>query len=84
MIIEQIANNNTNYKMDQYSENTIRSIVKSISWRVVGTIDTILISWLITGKVSTALSIGAVELVTKMVLYFFHERLWNTIKWGKK
>lgn len=65
------------------SEKPIRSIVKSISWRLIGTIDTFIISWLITGKVSLALTIGAIELVTKMVLYFFHERIWNVIKWGK-
>lgn len=66
------------------SEDTLRSVVKSISWRAIGTIDTIIISFFITGKVSLALSIGSIELITKMVLYFFHERLWNLIKWGKK
>lgn len=67
-----------------HSENSFRSLVKSFSWRVIGTIDTIVISWLITGEVALALSIGSIELVTKMILYFFHERLWNLIKWGKK
>ena len=65
------------------SENSLRSLVKTISWRVIGTMDTVLISWLITGTLTLALSIGLVELVTKMVLYFFHERFWNTVKWGK-
>ncbi|PHO01161.1 hypothetical protein CSC82_25040 [Rhodobacteraceae bacterium 4F10] len=84
MIVEQVVENKANYKEDKLSEKPIRSIIKSISWRVVGTIDTILISWVITGQVNTAFSIGAVELVTKMLLYFFHERVWNSIKWGKK
>lgn len=66
------------------SEKGFRSLAKSISWRIIGTIDTVIISYLITGEVSLALSIGSIELVTKMVLYFFHERLWNLIKWGKK
>ncbi len=66
------------------SEKTIRSVIKAISWRVVGTIDTILISWLLIGDVSIAFTIGSVELVTKMLLYFFHERIWNKIKWGKQ
>ncbi len=65
------------------TEKIKRSLAKTISWRIVGTLDTILISWLITGTLSLALSIGLVELVTKMVLYFFHERAWNNIKWGK-
>ncbi len=66
------------------SEKPIRSMVKSITWRCVGTMDTIIISWIITGKVSMALTIGSIELITKMVLFFFHERIWNTVKWGKQ
>ncbi len=84
MIIEQVIEDKSNFKEDRYSEKPMRSIVKSISWRAVGTIDTIVISWLITGEVNTALSIGGIELVTKMLLYFFHERVWNSIKWGRK
>lgn len=61
-----------------------RSIVKSISWRAVGTVDTIIISWFVTGKPTLALSIGAVELVTKMVLYTIHERVWEHISYGKR
>ena len=63
-------------------EKIKRSLLKTISWRVIGTLDTILISWLITGAMTLALSIGTIELISKMVLYFFHERLWNQIKWG--
>lgn len=90
MILDQVYNEaqtdksqKVTYKKDASTEKPLRSVVKSVSWRIVGTIDTILISWFITGKLSLAFSIGAVELVTKMVLYFFHERIWNTIKWGR-
>lgn len=55
------------------------SFAKSISWRVVGTMDTILISYWITGKVKYALSIGSVELFTKIILYYLHERAWETL-----
>lgn len=65
-------------------EKAYRSLLKSISWRTVGTIDTILISWLITGTLEFALAIGGVELFTKMILYFFHERMWNRIKIGRE
>ena len=65
------------------AENVKRSLLKTISWRIIGTLDTILISWAITGALSLAFSIGFVELVTKMVLYFFHERAWNKINWGR-
>ncbi len=64
-------------------ENIKRSIVKTISWRVVGTLATVAISYFITGTLALAFSIGGIELVSKMVLYFFHERTWNNIKWGK-
>lgn len=64
-------------------EKHYRSVVKTISWRTVGTIDTILIAWLVIGKLDFALTIGGVELFTKMILYYFHERTWNKIKFGK-
>jgi uncharacterized membrane protein len=83
MIIEEVLHKKRGYNEDRYSEKPVRSIVKSVSWRILGTIDTILISWIVTGEIKTAFSIGTIELLTKMALYFFHERVWNTIKWGK-
>ena len=71
------------FSKDRVSESPKRSIAKSISWRIVGTLDTILISWFVTGTLKMAFSIGMIELVTKMALYFFHERIWNVVKWGK-
>jgi len=53
-----------------------RHILKTISWRIIGTVDTIILSWIITGSWKLGLSIGGVEVITKMVLYFLHERLW--------
>tara|TARA_B110000285_G_scaffold105929_1_gene120573 strand:- start:235 stop:447 length:213 start_codon:yes stop_codon:yes gene_type:complete len=53
-----------------------RHIAKTISWRIIGTLDTIVLSGLITGSWTTGLTIGGVEIITKMVLYFFHERAW--------
>ena len=82
MILDQ-AKTKTTYKKDRTSEKPLRSILKTVSWRIVGTIDTIAISWVLTGEIDTALAIGSVELVTKMVLYFGHERLWNVISFGK-
>ena len=64
-------------------EKLKRSLVKTVSWRVVGTIATIIISYLITGTLTLAFSIGIIELISKLILYFFHERAWNKIKWGK-
>jgi uncharacterized membrane protein len=53
-----------------------RHIAKTLSWRVIGTIDTMILSALITGSWEMGLTIGGVEVFTKMILYFFHERIW--------
>lgn len=63
-----------------------RHIAKTITWRLVATLDTFLLSWLITGNPLTGLKIGIAEVFTKMILYFFHERIWfkiNLTKDGK-
>jgi len=53
-----------------------RYLAKTISWRIIGTLDTIILSGIITGSWTLGLTIGGVEVMTKMVLYFIHERLW--------
>lgn len=68
----------------KYFETHSRSILKAISWRTTGTIDTIVISFILTGRIKLALSIGLAELLTKTILYYLHERLWNKIKFGMK
>ena len=51
-----------------------RHILKTITWRIIGTLDTMILSWLITANWKWGIvTIGGVELVTKMVLYYFHE-----------
>jgi len=60
-----------------------RHLAKSITWRIVGTIDTILISWLISGNPITGLKIGFTEVITKMILYYFHERIWFKVNLSK-
>jgi uncharacterized membrane protein len=64
-------------------EKPHRSLIKAISWRVTGTVDTILISFLISGRIKVALSIGFVEVFTKIILYYLHERAWNRITFGR-
>lgn len=62
-----------------------RHIAKAVSWRVIGSIDTIAIAWLITGSIQVGAAVGGVEIVTKTVLYYFHERVWyKWIKFGVK
>jgi uncharacterized membrane protein len=61
-----------------------RHILKTITWRIVGTIDTIVLSWLISGDPAIGLTIGGLELCTKMVLYYLHERVWYKSSFGVK
>lgn len=65
------------------SDTPSRSLAKAVSWRTVGTVDTFLISWFITGQPLLATGIAATEIVTKIVLFWLHERGWNKIFWGK-
>jgi uncharacterized membrane protein len=65
-------------------ESQTRSLAKAVSWRVTGTIDTFVISAIVTGRLTVAGSIAATELLTKVLLYYFHERVWAAISWGHK
>lgn len=59
-----------------------RHAFKTITWRIIGTLDTILIGWIISGDPLIGLKIGSIEVITKMVLYFIHERMWYKIPFG--
>lgn len=63
-------------------ESRKRHLIKTISWRIIGTIDTIILSWIISGNAMTGLTIGTFEVITKMLLYYFHERAWYRINFG--
>ena len=76
MLIEQLFKRKKFIRYD----SGFKSAAKAISWRIVGTVDTIIISYLITRKLSFALSIGGIEVFTKIVLYYFHERVWAKIR----
>jgi uncharacterized membrane protein len=65
--------------------NYKRHIAKTISWRIIGTLDTMILSAIVTGSWTVGLTIGGVEVITKMVLYFLHERVWYKFsKFGLK
>ena len=65
-------------------ETRPRSLAKAISWRATGSIDTFIVSWFITGNTFFAGSIALTEIITKIVLYYFHERVWASVRWGRK
>ena len=64
-------------------EKPYSSVIKSRSWRTLGTLDTMIISYFVTGNLVMAASIGSIEVVTKMALYYFHERAWNKCSLGR-
>tara|TARA_B110000046_G_C12674631_1_gene265983 strand:- start:70 stop:522 length:453 start_codon:yes stop_codon:yes gene_type:complete len=59
-----------------------RHLIKTFSWRAIGTLDTILLAWLITGNPLTGIKIGSAEVFSKMLLYFGHEKIWYKINYG--
>jgi len=68
----------------RWSESHARSLAKAISWRGTGSVDTFVVTFVITGSVEFAGSVAVVEIMTKIVLYYLHERAWSLIPWGKQ
>jgi uncharacterized membrane protein len=66
------------------AETHARSVLKALSWRTLGTLDTFAISWFLTGRIAMAGSIAALELFTKIAWYYLHERIWAAIEWGRR
>lgn len=64
-------------------ESHTRSIAKALSWRMTGSIDTFVIGFIITGSTGLAGTIAGTEIVTKILFYYFHERLWALVPWGR-
>lgn len=64
-------------------EHHKRSVVKSVSYRVVGSLTTSAIVYVLTGKILLAIGAGSVDGIVKLVVYYLHERVWNNVRWGK-
>ena len=64
------------------SDSNKRHIFKTFSWRAIGTLDTVIMGWIIIGNPLIGLKIGGIESITKMLLYFGHEKLWYKINFG--
>lgn len=65
-------------------DNIKRSLVKTISWRLVGSSATLLIAFLITGSLGASGTIAILQLITNTLLYFIHERVWDKVVWGRE
>ena len=61
-----------------------RHLTKTITWRIVGTLDTMALGWLVSGDPIIGLKVGGLELVTKMILYYFHERAWYSYRQNRR
>jgi uncharacterized membrane protein len=64
-------------------DSHLRSIIKAVSWRLVGSLDTFMLSLLVTGSAKYAISIATAEALTKIILYYLHERAWRLVRWGR-
>ena len=64
-------------------ESHVRTITKTLSWRFVATLVTFSVAWLVTGKLTFAVEIGVADTLIKLGAYYFHERLWIRVKFGK-
>lgn len=58
------------------TKSSVRHMLKTITWRIVGTIDTVVLAYILSGNIGTGIQIGSLELLTKSILYFMHERVW--------
>jgi adenylylsulfate kinase len=67
-----------------FQETTTRSVLKAISWRLLATLTTILLVYLFTGRIGMAFTLGGIEIILKMLLYYLHERAWNRTSFGRK
>lgn len=71
--------------IDAHASATVwRSLAKAVSWRLLGSIDTLVLGFLFSGSLVIAGSIASTEVLTKIVLYFLHERGWAHVKWGRQ
>jgi len=64
-------------------ETNMRSVAKSITFRILATLTTMILVYIFFGRLDLAALIGGLEILIKLILYFFHERIWNRVSWGK-
>ena len=60
-----------------------RTMAKTITWRITASLTTFLIAWILTGDILVGVSIGSIEAIAKIFLYYFHERIWTNIGWER-
>ena len=68
--------------MSKVNINKKRHLAKTITWRIIASTDTLIIAWFLTGSWKIGGGIAIIEIITKMILYYFHERIWYSSNWG--
>ena len=71
-------------KLTRWTETHARSFVKAVSWRTTGSIDTFVVTFVISGSTKLAGSVALTEVLTKILIYYGHERVWALVPWGKR
>ena len=72
----------TQTMFDMYEDSTIRSVIKTVSWRILATVTTVFVIYALTDDGDLAMTVGYLEATIKMGLYYFHERIWNRVQVG--
>ena len=70
------------FENGKHRESRWRSASKTATWRIIASLDTTVLAWVFTGNLATAISIGGLEVITKLILYFCHERAWSHLRYG--
>lgn len=63
-------------------ETRKRSLIKSVSWRIIGFLLTFVTAWIVTGSMRTGMAVGFVDFLVKVGTFYGHERLWHRVRWG--
>jgi sulfate adenylyltransferase subunit 1 (EFTu-like GTPase family)/uncharacterized membrane protein len=71
-------------KLTRWTETHARSLVKAMSWRATGSLDTFVVTFVISGSTKLAGSVALTEILTKILIYYGHERIWALVPWGKR
>lgn len=72
-----------NYFNNKPKEKAYRSFIKAVTWRIIGSFSLVFVSYLFTGKFTISVALGLIDVIANLLLYFFHERIWESIAWGR-
>jgi len=67
-----------------FRETNIRTVIKGLSWRFFATATTVIIVYVFFGRLDLAIAAGIIETISKVFLYYIHEKMWQKVRWGKK